>query len=120
MYGAIRCFLRTNYSDQHLLSLIAHMEDKKFDFYSCCCFIGIPTATHALQGKNNHYRSDSLEGLHYQAARRLFGAIEAEQEVYGLVINGNQGLLLDLAKEELAYRESLRSTPDEEKEVAVL
>lgn len=52
MSEAIKNFLQTAYSDEKLAALLAHAEDGKLAYYSCCCFIGAATADHPLQGKN--------------------------------------------------------------------
>jgi uncharacterized protein (DUF58 family) len=44
-------FLQTHYTDDTLAALIAHTEDGKLSFDSCCCLVGIPTADHALRGR---------------------------------------------------------------------
>lgn len=45
-------FLRTAYTDEKLAALLAHAEDGKLSWHSCCCLRGIPTANHALRGMN--------------------------------------------------------------------
>lgn len=69
----IRAFMREHYTDEHLAALLAHMRDGKFSFYSCCCFIGIPTADHALRSETE-YRGVP----HYVEAKRLRGAALVE------------------------------------------
>ena len=70
----IREFMRKHYTDERLAMLLAHARDGKLNFSSCCCFIGIATADHAL-------RSEDLNGLsskHLKLARELKGAEKAE------------------------------------------
>lgn len=43
-------FLQTAYTDEKLAALLAHAQDGKLAFDTCCCLIGIPTANHALKG----------------------------------------------------------------------
>lgn len=45
-------FMQKHYTDERLAALLAHAEDGKLAFVSCCCFAGIPTANHALRGEN--------------------------------------------------------------------
>lgn len=45
-------YMQTRYDDAHLAALLAHAEDGKLSFMSCCCFAGIPGADHALRGAN--------------------------------------------------------------------
>lgn len=37
------------YTDEKLAALLAHAEDGKLAYDSCCCFIGVPNALHALR-----------------------------------------------------------------------
>lgn len=46
-------FLRTEYSDSDLAAALAHAQDGKLSYYSCCCLRGIPSANHALRGVIN-------------------------------------------------------------------
>jgi hypothetical protein len=39
------------YADENLAALLAHAEEGRLSFVSCCCLTGIPTADHALVGK---------------------------------------------------------------------
>lgn len=45
----IRQFMKVNYTDERLAMLLAHAQSGKLAYFSCCCFIGIPTADHALR-----------------------------------------------------------------------
>lgn len=63
---AIRSFMRLNYSDERLAMLLAHTQSGRLDFTSCCCFIGIATADHALQGEGEFLSFD-----HTNLARML-------------------------------------------------
>ena len=48
---AIREFMQDHYTDERLAMLLAHAQDGKLAYGSCCCFIGIPTVDHpALVG----------------------------------------------------------------------
>ncbi len=68
----IRSFMRAHYTDERLAWLLSHARAGILDYLSCCCFIGIPTADHALRGKG-------VSGLHYDRALSLPGAAEAEE-----------------------------------------
>jgi hypothetical protein len=71
----LRSYLRTAYNDERLATLLAHARDEKLSFYSCCCFIGLPTAKHALKG---YIGSGYLTEPHYQTAKGSYGADMAE------------------------------------------
>jgi len=93
----IRFFLRSG-PDSWLAALLAHAQDGKLGFYSCCCFVGSRTATHALRpayGTNNafveslhcewrwsspHHWLPSIAGSadHLKEARKQPGGTEAE------------------------------------------
>lgn len=45
-------FLKTAYTDEKLAALLAHAEDGRLSHYSCCCLAGVPSATHALRGRD--------------------------------------------------------------------
>lgn len=69
----VRAFMQQHYTDGMLAALLAHMRDGKFSFFSCCCFIGIPTADHPLQSRSMYGAAQ-----HYHRAHRLRGASQAE------------------------------------------
>lgn len=69
----IMSFMAQHYTDERLAMLRAHAEDGKLQFASCCCFIGVATADHALAG----YTSD-WEQPHFLVARALDKGIGAE------------------------------------------
>lgn len=73
---AIRQYLRTAYSDERLAWLLAHAREGKLAYQSCCCFIGVATADHALQARAD---VNLAPAGHYHLARRFVGAREAEQ-----------------------------------------
>lgn len=104
---AIEYYLQTAYSDEHLTALLAHAEDGKLSYWSCCCFIGIPTAEHALRGRMNSF--DASIEPHYQYARLAAGAEEAEDEYIELDHPGGRGpeRLIPIIRAEMARRESL-------------
>jgi hypothetical protein len=79
---AIRRFMRENYTDERLAMLLAHARDGKLMYDSCCCFIGIPTAKHALATKVNGqstYAIGTSEWDHWiMVSRRLPNALTVE------------------------------------------
>lgn len=58
---AIEQFLQTAYTDEKLAALLAHAQDGKLAWFSCCCLVGAANATHALRGQG------MLDGGHYSA-----------------------------------------------------
>jgi hypothetical protein len=75
---AIRAFF-PNYTTERLTAYLAHAQDGKVFYSSCCCFIGGATADHALRG-----RCDTNDYSHYQAAKNLPGADRAEAAFFDL------------------------------------
>jgi hypothetical protein len=75
---AIRAFF-PNYTTERLTAYLAHAQDGKVVYSSCCCFIGGATADHALRD-----RCDTNDHRHYQAAKNLPGADLAEAAFFDL------------------------------------
>jgi len=86
---AVRQFLRTAYSDERLAWLLAHAQSGKLSYQSCCCLIGVPTADHSLCGKVDLSKSTPR---HYELARMLPGAKEAEMAFWELGYVGGSRL----------------------------
>jgi hypothetical protein len=68
----IRSFMQDHYTDEQLVQLLAHATSGKLVYWSCCCFVGIPTADHAnrslkegLPPRNHLKASWLLTGAHY-------------------------------------------------------
>ena len=95
----IRQFLRTSYSDERLSWLLAHAESGKLAYQSCCCLIGVATADHPLCGKADLSQSTPR---HYELARMLPGAKEAEMAYWELGYVG--GSRLHKSSDELRRR----------------
>ncbi len=55
----IRAFMQVHYTDERLAQILAHAQDGRLAYTSCCCLIGARTAQHALQGKNDNWRQYS-------------------------------------------------------------
>jgi hypothetical protein len=114
-------FLQTTYTDETLAALLAHAQaepgedpDRKLSFFSCCCFIGVPNAPHALRG----YMPEFAQGrvlpagsTHHQSVRLSSElAADAEEEFFFL---GNTDAerrerLVPLIEAEIARREQGR------------
>src|SRR5258708_22634376 len=65
-------FLQTAYTDENLAALLAHAQDEKLSFFSCCCLIGVTNAPHALRGyvpEVAHGRALPPGSTHHQSAR---------------------------------------------------
>jgi len=82
----IRAYLRDGYKTiEQLCAGLAHAQDGKLVYKSCCCFIGIPTADHELQTKLPKTRLS----LHYNTAREhpLAASAEAAYATLGHIAN---------------------------------
>jgi hypothetical protein len=73
---AIRQFLQTAYTDERLAWLLAHARNGKLAYRSCCCFVGVVTAPHALRTATKMFESVHP---HYLSAKALAGAPQAER-----------------------------------------
>lgn len=54
----IKKFLQTAYSDENLAALLAHTQDGKLAYGTCCCVAGLPTAGHALKTAGEHFAGE--------------------------------------------------------------
>ncbi len=115
----LRSWLRTQYSDAKLVELLGHAQSGLLAYHSCCCFIGIVTANHPLRGHMTLYQMDM--GLHYRAAQRLPGALEAEDAYYELAApfeSGREGIrqrrIIPIVKAEIRRRISQRAEENKE------
>lgn len=70
----LRNYLK-RYPANRLAALLAHAQEGKLSYSSCCCFIGVETADHALMAVDEYGDGTSF---HYFHAKRLPGAQEAE------------------------------------------
>src|SRR5688572_8069285 len=104
-------YMRKCYSDEKLAALLAHTEDGKLVYVSCCCFAGFPDARHA-------YQADALSaGSHGP----FYFQIDPSRDVVSLAFHDlgannetRREALLPLIKLEIARRESLPSEAPEE------
>lgn len=105
--NSIKKYLRSAYSDERLAMLLAHCEDGKLSYWSCCCFIGIPTANHALEG-NNDFRG--AIGTHYDVAKLNPLATHAEYEAAKWADSDRDlsDALIPLIRTEIARRDALK------------
>lgn len=119
-------FLRTAYTDDKLAALLAHAEDGKLAYTSCCCFIGVATADHALQGQLKTGTYTLPEDHHYKRAERLEGATGAEFAYMLLSRKGDfdaadaerRTKLIPLIHAEIARREAERNSEASKPELA--
>lgn len=112
-------FLQTAYSDEKLAALLAHAQDGKLAYNSCCCFIGVPNAIHALQPER--YSMDYFGGLDGHLEERLpshfhndplMNAAEMEFGTLGFTDELRRERIMPLILAEMERRELLRKLPD--------
>lgn len=106
--NAIRGFMREHYTDERLAQLLAHAQDGKLTFWSCCCFIGIVTADHRLCG--SLMQRILADPDHYLVARRLNGAYGAEKAFAALPHDklSRIRLLIPIIRAEMRRRDRMR------------
>lgn len=107
--GNIVKFLASSaYSDESLAALLAHAQDGKLAYSSCCCFIGVSTANHSLRGNMSQIAA-ALQ-VHYGDARELPYALKAESEFCLLGKNDEERreAIIPLIIAEQERREQLR------------
>ena len=73
----IRAWLRL-FPDDRLAALLAHAQDGKLMYNSCCCLIGALTADHPLQQQSPPQCNHWHYGNHLFRARQIPGALQAE------------------------------------------
>ena len=83
-------FLREQYSDERLAALLAHAQDGKLVYSSCCCLVGASNADHPL---TDEARPEGL--CHYDYAIRMAYAPEAEDEFRRMGFDEESGLYSD-------------------------
>jgi hypothetical protein len=111
----IQQFLRTAYTYEGLVALLAHAEDGKLSFTSCTCLIGSVNPGHALMAAGEY-----CAGSHLEESRKIEFAEAAEEEFKQLGDPGD-GLtpwsdelrrerIIPLICTEILRRESAQST----------
>lgn len=101
----ISSFLQTAYTDERLAALLAHAQDGKLSYWSCCCFIGIPTAVHALRGHMGSVTASMMP--HYEEACEMPNAEEAEGAFLEIGGADNPSLIIPFVIAEMERRASL-------------
>lgn len=117
----IRAFMQAHYSDERLAQLLAHAQDGKLAYASCCCFAGAATADHALKGKQEEY----TQPHYWRAMMQLAGAAAAGvayAELCGVVRYTNpdsadevrRRILIPMIRAEIRRRERAKLQPTTE------
>jgi hypothetical protein len=76
----IRFYLRTAYTYERLVALLAHMQDGKFRFMSCCCIKGAFEAEMAAYGILQTFQ-DTRNSRNAYLTRVLIAMVKAELRV---------------------------------------
>lgn len=111
---AIEKFLREQYSDEKLAALLAHAEDGKLAYHSCCCLVGAANANHPLRQNIPSPLLDTRgrdSAHHYVQMTTQDGAREAEEQYYVLGDDDveRRERVIPLIRAEIARREALRA-----------
>lgn len=117
----IRAFMREHYTDAKLVELLGHARSGQLGYGSCCCLIGIPNATHELQDASGIMllQERGVDTTHYNRAKRVEGACEAESAFYKLPADPRdpnsdehrRRRLIPIILAEIRRRESARQVP---------
>lgn len=121
----LRSFMRDHYSDERLAWLLAHALSGRLAFNSCCCFIGVATARHALKGEltladlvgvqTGQNTDVGTIAPHYDAARSLPGSSDAERAYRDLAVSDfrRQRMIIPMIRSEQRRRERARLAADQ-------
>lgn len=117
----IRQYLRVRYTDERAAWLLEHARQGKLAYMSCCCFIGIPSADHALRGTWSDDRSLGRDDEHYLNAIKSVGAELAQKAFRFLGTNdeGRRRILIPIVKAELRRRDRARQAQQIQEPVEV-
>lgn len=135
---SIRDFFE-HFTDERLVWLREHARREKLSYHSCCCFIGIANADHALQASGIDAGKFAW-GIHLTTARQLKGAEDAERAFYELGVTSKEEnlilfnpppnwrdmdarrrrILVPMVKAEIRRRERLRAQEKENVELQVV
>lgn len=118
---SIRSFMQNHYTDSRLAELLCHARDGKLRYYSCCCFIGIATADHALRPMQSALSPPAMP--HYREAKRLVAAPRAERAFFDISGSGDlkrRSLIIPMVRAEIRRRDLLKAKAHAETEVESL
>lgn len=104
----IKKFLQTAYTDAKLAALLAHAQDGKLEYNSCCCFIGAAQSDHALfsEGEFCYLVVDHLEGI--RQTNEFANEAEMEFLFLGNTSDERRERIIPLIVEEMQRRESIK------------
>lgn len=111
-------FMQIAYSDERLVALLAHAQDGKLAWRSCCCLVGASNAPHALRGEIIEMALGRVlpPGTgHLQKARHSSPIAEkAEEEFFQLGDTDaeRRERLIPLIREEMQRRSALQVQPE--------
>lgn len=104
------------YTDEKLAALLAHAEDGRLSYHSCCCLRGLPTAKHALRGTDLHgspldHGDDVVRSPEYLRADEAYWLLGDPElgRIFSEADERRRAKLIPLIKSEMSRRESLRS-----------
>jgi hypothetical protein len=125
---AIRSFMREHYTDERLAMLLAHAQEGRLSYLSCCCFIGTTTARHPLRdgrsmilGTRLRSRFDVVRPKHYNEAQKLSGAYEAETAFLEIAYSdvARRRILIPMVRAEMRRRDRLAMSNQEVRQVPI-
>jgi hypothetical protein len=97
------------YTDEKLAALLAHAEDGKLSFMSCCCFAGVPSAQHSLRGYNEDSLNEDYAAGHDASVDNYWYEMSDAYGSLAMFDDDRRAKLIPLIKAEMSRRESSRS-----------
>lgn len=107
-------FMREHYTDEKLAALLAHAEDGKLGFVSCCCLVGALTADHPLQTADPGSLCPT-NGNHLTKAQAEYPLVERAFRDLGYPMQGGdseitrRAKIIPLIQAEIARRDALKA-----------
>jgi len=109
----LRAFLQTSYTDERLAMLLAHAQSGKLAWYSCCCFVGVSNADHALKGV---CRPGSLGVNHLDFLDQSASHVSLTYHIIASNDADRRRLIIPLIKAEMKRREWAKQKHEQEVE----
>lgn len=120
--------MQAHYTDERLAMLLAHAQSGRLAFDSCCCFIGVPNAPHALCGNKErgpidpiHHRNVPIKlEEEYYKAENAFLHLETKHWKASDGDSIRRRILIPMIKAEMKRRERVKFVEEYKAELALV